>query len=153
LLKDTTGQNFTHLKKFCEEWGFSKYFDLLPQGLATKVGEDGINLSGGQKQLLAFARIFYRNPKFIILDEATSAMDRNTEQFIFSLLKKVKLHTAILIITHRIHILKSIADYIYILENKTISNQGTHEDLMKYDNFYSQFWKELHIESNLLPAN
>lgn len=147
LLEDVNEDSFTKLSIFCKEWGFSKFFDSLPQGLATKVGEDGINLSGGQKQLLAFARVFYRKPEFIILDEATSAMDRVTEQFIFSLLKKVKQDVAILIITHRIHILKSIADYIYILENKTINNHGTH------DNFYSQFWKELHLESNLLPTN
>ncbi|MBI9057699.1 MAG: peptidase domain-containing ABC transporter [Labilibaculum sp.] len=153
LLEDVNEDSFTKLSIFCKEWGFSKFFDSLPQGLATKVGEDGINLSGGQKQLLAFARIFYRKPEFIILDEATSAMDRVTEQFIFSLLKKVKQDVAILIITHRIHILKSIADYIYILENKTINNHGTHDNLMKYDNFYSYFWKELHLESNLLPTN
>ncbi|WP_321279647.1 peptidase domain-containing ABC transporter [Marinifilum fragile] len=153
LLEDINDQNLTELKKFCEEWGFDKFFDVLPQGLSTKVGEDGINLSGGQKQLLAFARIFYRKPEFIILDEATSAMDRITEQFIFTLLEKIKQDVAILIITHRIHILKRISDYIYILENKTTNNHGTHEELMKYNNFYSQFWKELHIESNLLPAN
>ncbi|WP_321515135.1 peptidase domain-containing ABC transporter [Marinifilum fragile] len=153
LLEDVNDQNLTELKKFCEEWGFDKFFDVLPQGLSTKVGEDGINLSGGQKQLLAFARIFYKKPEFIILDEATSAMDRITEQFIFTLLEKIKQDVAILIITHRIHILKRISDYIYILENKTTDNHGTHEELMKYNNFYSQFWKELHIESNLLPAN
>ncbi|WP_282016376.1 peptidase domain-containing ABC transporter [Marinifilum flexuosum] len=153
LLDDINEQNFAELKKFCEEWGFDKFFDVLPQGLSTKVGEDGINLSGGQKQLLAFARIFYRKPEFIILDEATSAMDRITEQFIFTLLEKIKQDVAILIITHRIHILKRISDYIYILEDKTTDNHGTHEELMKYNNFYSQFWKELHIESNLLPAN
>ncbi|GAB7089284.1 peptidase domain-containing ABC transporter [Marinifilum fragile] len=153
LLEDVNDQNLTALKKFCEEWGFDKFFDVLPQGLSTKVGEDGINLSGGQKQLLAFARIFYKKPEFIILDEATSAMDRITEQFIFTLLEKIKQDVAILIITHRIHIIKRISDYIYILENKTTDNHGTHEELMKYNNFYSQFWKELHIESNLLPAN
>nr|WP_283242739.1 ATP-binding cassette domain-containing protein [Marinifilum caeruleilacunae] len=153
LLEDINEQNFTELKAFCEKWGFNKFFDLLPQGLSTKVGEDGINLSGGQKQLLAFARIFYRKPDFIILDEATSAMDRLTEQFVFTLLEKVKPDVAILIITHRIHILKRISDQIYILDHKTTDHHGTHEDLMKYDNFYSQFWKELHIESNQLSAH
>ncbi|MDZ7650680.1 MAG: peptidase domain-containing ABC transporter [Cytophagales bacterium] len=68
--------------KFCEAAGFGKYFAELPQSYLTLVGEEGVNLSGGQKQLVVLARALYRNPKLLLLDEATSAMDRNTEKFI-----------------------------------------------------------------------
>ena len=61
----------------------------MPQGLATILGEEGINLSGGQKQIIALARVLYKKPQFLILDEATSAMDRNTENFTIQYLKLV----------------------------------------------------------------
>ncbi|MHC0446852.1 peptidase domain-containing ABC transporter [Flavobacterium sp. 3-218] len=127
---------------FIQEFGFDFYFDQLPQGLLTIVGEEGINLSGGQKQIIALARVLYKKPQFIILDEATSAMDRNTENFTMQLLKKIKTDCAILFISHRLNKLKNIADTIYIIENKTISEFGNHEKLMKSNNFYSEYWNE-----------
>ena len=60
---------------FLTHFGFDVYFNQLPQGLATILGEEGINLSGGQKQIIALARVLYKKPQFLILDEATSAMD------------------------------------------------------------------------------
>jgi ATP-binding cassette, subfamily C, bacteriocin exporter len=68
-------------------------------------------------------------------------MDRNTENFTMNLLNRVKPNCAIFFISHRFNALKNNADIIFILENKTISKLGTHEDLMKSDNFYSDFWK------------
>lgn len=127
---------------FITEYGFDIYFNQLPQGLMTIVGEEGINLSGGQKQLIALARALYKKPQFLILDEATSSMDRKTENFTFHLLQKVKRNCAVLFISHRLHKLKNIADTIYILENKTISKSGNHEELMKDINFYSEYWRE-----------
>lgn len=114
----------------------------MPQGLATIVGEEGINLSGGQKQIIALARALYKRPQFLILDEATSAMDRNTENFTMKLFEKIKPNCAILFISHRINILKNIADSVYVLENKTTSHSGNHQELMISDNFYSEYWKE-----------
>ncbi|EJG01346.1 peptidase domain-containing ABC transporter [Flavobacterium sp. F52] len=127
---------------FIRKYGFEFYFDQLPQGLMTIVGEEGINLSGGQKQIIALARALYKKPHFLILDEATSAMDRNTENFTMQLLQKTKPNCAVLFISHRLNKLKNIADTIYILENKTISNFGNHEELMKSSNFYSEYWNE-----------
>lgn len=131
-----------NLLEFIEEYHFESFFNLLPQGLATIVGEEGINLSGGQKQIIALARALYKKPQFLILDEATSAMDRNTENFTMKLFEKIKPNCAILFISHRLNILKNVADSIYILENKTISNSGDHQELMTSDNFYSDYWKE-----------
>ena len=131
-----------NILEFIRKYGFEFYFSQLPQGLMTIVGEEGINLSGGQKQLIALARALYKKPQFLILDEATSAMDRNTENFTMQLLQKIKPNCAILFISHRLNKLKNIADTIYILENRTTSTFGTHEELMKFSNFYSDYWKQ-----------
>lgn len=128
--------------QFIQEYEFDYYFDQLPQGLATNLGEEGINLSGGQKQIIALARALYKKPQFLILDEATSAMDRNTENFTMNLFQKIKPNCAILFISHRLNRLKNTADMIYILENKTVLVSGNHFKLMETNNFYSDYWKE-----------
>jgi ATP-binding cassette, subfamily C, bacteriocin exporter len=130
------------IMEFISQYGFLDYFNQLPQGLGTIVGEEGINLSGGQKQIIALARVLYKQPQFLILDEATSAMDRNTEKFSMELLDKIKPKCAIFFISHRLNTLKNIADEIYVLENKTISNHGNHGQLLQTNNFYSEYWKE-----------
>ncbi|MCF6279696.1 MAG: peptidase domain-containing ABC transporter [Flavobacteriaceae bacterium] len=129
--------------QFCQEIGFEKFIAQFPQGYATILGEEGINLSGGQKQIIAFARALYKKPQFLILDEPTSAMDRNTEKFTLNLLSELKKDMGILLISHRLHSLKNTADRIYILENNTISNHGNHNQLLKTNNFYSEYWKEI----------
>lgn len=122
---------------FCNQMGFDKYFEALPQGYFTLVGEEGINLSGGQKQLLALARALYRKPQVLLLDEATSAMDRNTEKFILNLLESLKSEMAILLITHKMQTAK-ISDRIYVIENGKITSNGSPNQLMESDNFFSQ---------------
>lgn len=126
--------------QFLTYFGFDVYFNQLPQGLATILGEEGINLSGGQKQIIALARVLYKKPQFLILDEATSAMDRNTENFTMNLFEKIKPNCAIFFISHRLNALKNIADVIYVLDKKTISHFGSHNELMQSDNFYSEYW-------------
>lgn len=130
------------IMEFITQYGFLDYFNQLPQGLATIVGEEGINLSGGQKQIIAFARVLFKKPQFLILDESTSAMDRNTENFSMKLLEKIKPKCAIFFISHRLNTLKNIADEIYVLENNTITHHGNHEQLLQINNFYSEYWKE-----------
>lgn len=129
--------------QFLTYFGFDTYFNQFPQGLATILGEEGINLSGGQKQIIALARVLYKKPQLLILDEATSAMDRNTEKFTLRILDKIKPHTAIFYISHRLNTLKDLADNIYVLENQTISIAGSHNQLLKSINFYSDYWKSL----------
>lgn len=125
---------------FLTDYGFDTYFNQFPQGLATILGEEGINLSGGQKQIIALARVLYKKPQFLILDEATAAMDRNTENFTISILEKIKPNCAIFFISHRLNALKKIADIIYVLNDKTITHVGNHDELMKTTNFYSDYW-------------
>ncbi len=141
----TLGQEDTvdNVIELCKNYGFDKFFENLPQGYATILGEEGINLSGGQKQVFALARALYKKPQFLILDEATAAMDRKTEQFVLKLLHSLKTQITILFISHRLHSLPKIADTIYILENGMVSDFGPHEKLMMSQNFYSNFWSDL----------
>ena len=142
LGKEDTPENIV---KFCQDYGFETFINTLPQSYATILGEEGINLSGGQKQLIALMRALYKKPKFLLLDEFTSAMDRKTEKFVLDLLNKLKSELTIIFISHRLHSLPKIADRIYVLENGIISNFGTHDELMKTNNFYSQFWKDMWV--------
>lgn len=109
--------------EFCRKYGFDTYFENFPQGYMTIVGEDGVNLSGGQRQLVAIARALYPNPSFLLLDEPTSAMDSKTEDFVLDLLMKLKNEKAILLVTHR----KStfdVADNIIELKVGVTKNLG-----------------------------
>jgi ATP-binding cassette subfamily B protein len=130
-------------ENFCNDYGFIHFIQQLPQGVATILGEEGINLSGGQKQMLGLMRALYARPQFLILDEFTSAMDRNTEKMALDLIKSLQKEMAILFITHRLNIVPKIADEIIVLQNKTISQNGSHQILMSTENFYSNYWKEL----------
>ncbi len=138
---DDSQKHTENVLKFLNNYGFTKYINNLPQSYMTLLGEEGINLSGGQKQIIAFARALYKNPQILILDEATAAMDRETESFITGLLMKLKQEKAVFYISHRLHTLKSLADKIYILEKGKVSTSGTHAELMKTQNFYSDYWK------------
>ena len=109
----------------------------------TLVGEEGINLSGGQKQIIALARALYHKPQLLILDEATASMDRDSEQFVLKLLNNLKKSMAFIFITHRLHVLKSFCDRIYILENGETVYSGNHDTLLLTDNLYSQYWNDL----------
>ncbi len=102
--------------KFCQEYGFSSYFEAFPQGYFTIIGENGINLSGGQKQLLALARALYKKPQILLLAEITSAMDTKMEQFVIGLLHKLKENLAIIWITHKYQSLENV-DGVYQVKN------------------------------------
>lgn len=131
---------------FCKDYGFEPFIVELPQGYATILGEEGINLSGGQKQLLALMRVLYKKPQLLLLDEFTSAMDRKTERFVLDLLIKLKKELSIIFISHRLHSLKYISDRIYLIENGETKIFGTHNQLLKTSNFYSDYWSDLYLD-------
>ncbi len=126
----------------CSILGFDKYISKLPQGYMTIVGEEGINLSGGQRQLIALIRLLLKNPEIMILDEPTSSMDRDLEKYTLDLLQKIKKNKIIIFVSHRFHIFKQYADKIFLIENGNVTHSGTHEDLMKTDNLYSSYWND-----------
>lgn len=112
------------IPEFCHRWGFDTFFNELPQGLLTKVGEDGLKLSGGQKQLVALARALYKNSEVLLLDEPTASMDKQTSAFVIDLLSKIKNEKLILMVSHREDTTRAIADEVYTLhEGETFRNK------------------------------
>lgn len=99
---------------------FIIFLQKFNNGLYTILGENGVNLSGGQKQLLSFCRILYKNPDFIILDEPTASLDKKIEKDFSELIVKIKHKYLILFISHDENLLKQITSNIFILENKMI---------------------------------
>lgn len=128
---------------FCQRYGFDSFLSELPNGLGTLVGEEGINLSGGQAQLVSFARALYRPSKILILDEMTAAMDRRTEKHICKLLDDLRKDHITIFVTHRLETARLLSDRIVVMENGSIQAEGMHEDLMRTDNFYSEYWRDL----------
>lgn len=114
--------------RFCNDFGFDTYFNKFPHAYLTILGEEGINISGGQKQLVALARALYKKPKLLMLDEATSAMDRHTEKFIMELITKQRHEISIILVTHKIESAR-LADRIYLLENGTTRMLGPTTDI------------------------
>lgn len=108
-------------------------------GYNTKVGENGIKLSGGEIQRLAIARAFLKGPPILIFDEATSAMDTNTEQTIQHALEKLKVGRTTFIIAHRLSTIVG-ADKILVVENGRIIESGTHNELKELKGVYNNFW-------------
>ncbi|WP_374443860.1 ATP-binding cassette domain-containing protein [Epilithonimonas sp.] len=105
--------------------GFDRFINSLPQGFMTLVGEEGINLSGGQKQLLGWMRALYHQPEFLILDEPTSSLDDSNRNFIYQLINLLKKDKIIFIISHHIEDINKIADQIFILKDKKITSYRT----------------------------
>ncbi|MEK0312786.1 ABC transporter ATP-binding protein [Cohnella sp. 56] len=110
---------------------------LLPQGLDTTIGERGVKLSGGQKQRLSIARMFLKNPPILILDEATSSLDTETEAAIQTALSELARGRTTLIIAHRLATIKD-ADRIVVVAGQGIAEQGSHEELAAGDGIYSR---------------
>ena len=107
----------------------------LPMGLDTMIGEGGMDLSSGQKQLLAFARVLARDPKILILDEATSNIDSETEMLIEQAIMAVMANRTSIIIAHRLSTIRR-ANQIIIVDRGRIVEQGTHDDLMEKVGLY-----------------
>ncbi|MCM1991148.1 ABC transporter ATP-binding protein [Oceanirhabdus seepicola] len=113
-----------------DELGLSKWLDKLPNGLDTNLGSNSTNLSAGESQLLAFVRVFLKNPSVIILDEATSRVDLLTEQMIERALDKLLKERTCIIIAHKLKTLDR-AHEILVLDNGRMIEHGSRKDLVK----------------------
>jgi ATP-binding cassette subfamily B protein len=112
----------------------------LPDGYATRVGERGLKLSGGEKQRVAIARTILKDPRLLILDEATSALDTRTEQEIQAALRDVARNRTTLVIAHRLSTVVE-ADEIIVLQEGAIAERGTHGALIAAGGLYADMWR------------
>ncbi len=112
-----------------------EFIDKLPDGYDTVIGERGVKLSGGQKQRLAIARAVLKDAPILILDEATSSVDTETEQLIQQALERLMAGRTTLMIAHRLSTIRN-ADQIVVLRDEGIAEQGSHDELMAVDGVY-----------------
>lgn len=112
----------------------------LPQGYDTPVGERGLRLSGGQRQRLALARAILKDPPILVLDEATSAVDNETEAAIQRSLERLVVGRTTLIVAHRLSTVRH-ADTIHVIDGGRIAESGTHDQLRALDGIYASLWR------------
>jgi len=117
-----------------------EFIENLPEGYETLVGERGQKLSGGQRQRISIARAVLKNPPILILDEATSSVDNETEAAIQRSLDKIIVGRTTIVIAHRLSTIVN-ADQIYVLEDGQIINSGTHEELLAKGEIYAALWR------------
>ncbi len=118
----------------------------LPEGVATKVGERGLKLSGGEKQRVAIARTILKEPPIMVFDEATSSLDSKSEQMILQALSDMAEHSTNLVIAHRLSTVVH-ADQILVLDQGQVAEQGDHESLLARQGIYAELWSTQQQES------
>lgn len=112
----------------------------LPNGYETKLGDRGMNISGGQRQRLAIARAILKNPQILILDEATSALDTESERVVQDALDRLMIGRTSFVIAHRLSTIKN-ADMILVLDKGVLVETGTHEELLAANGIYANLYK------------
>ncbi len=125
------------------------FISRLPDGYKTRVGERGIKLSGGERQRIAIARAILKNPHFLILDEATSSLDNESERLVQDALERLMKGRTTLVIAHRLTTVER-ADEIVVLKDGEIIEHGTHKQLLaKGGAYYSLYTRSLTDENSL----
>ena len=133
------GATLDEIKDACRVAHCDEFIDEFPEGYDTVVGERGIKLSGGQRQRVSIARAILLNPRILILDEATSSLDSESEQMIQDGLKRLRAGRTTFVIAHRLSTIRS-ADQILVLEAGEIVERGTHQELLELNGRYRQLY-------------
>jgi ATP-binding cassette subfamily B protein len=134
------------LRQMAELSTISRDMDTFTHGWETEVGERGVTLSGGQKQRLSLSRALAADAPILILDDALSAVDVETEEKIIGHLKDSRRGKTNILISHRVNTLKHCS-YIIVLDAGRIVQRGTHEDLMREEGLYSEIALLQHVEA------
>mgnify|MGYP001224741901 FL=1 len=124
----------------------TEFINKLENKFETKIGENGIKLSGGEKQRLSIARAFLKNSKIILLDEATSSLDSETEEKIQKALEKLISNKTTIVIAHRLSTILN-SNIIYVIDKGKVIDQGRHNDLLKHSEIYKSFYNRQIKES------
>ena len=144
LFNDTIAKNIAYgddeidvekLKESAVQAGCIEFIESLPEGFESEIGDDGVLLSGGQRQRLAIARAFYKDSPIIILDEATSSLDTESELIVQEALEKLITNRTTIVIAHRLSTIEN-ASRIIVLDNGVISETGTHSELLDNKGIY-----------------
>ena len=128
------------IKKACRIACADEFIDRLADGYETEMGQGGVNVSGGQKQRICIARAILKQPKVLILDDSTSAVDTATEARISTMLKEELPEMTKIIIAQRISSVRH-ADQILILDDGRVSDNGTHEELLARNKIYQEIYE------------
>jgi subfamily B ATP-binding cassette protein MsbA len=149
LFNDTISKNIAYgddeidvdkLKESAKLSGCIEFIEKLPEGFESEIGDDGVLLSGGQRQRLAIARAFYKDSPIIILDEATSSLDTESELIVQEALEKLITNRTTIVIAHRLSTIEN-ASKIIVLDNGEIVESGTHNELIGNESLYHSLYK------------
>ena len=139
------GEDFPDMQRVIDltkQLGILSFIEQLPNGFQTHLGENGSQLSGGQRQRIAIARALYKNPEILILDEATSSLDTDSEQVIQATLNELKrTGKTLIVIAHRLSTIAH-SDTILVLRNGQLIEQGTHQELLARETTYKGMWEK-----------
>jgi ATP-binding cassette subfamily B protein len=138
----TLGDDYSleQVRQAARSMNIDSFIEQLPDGYHTVLRERGTNLSGGQKQLLAFARVAIRNPDVLVLDEATASLDVRTEALIQEALEHLMAERTSIIIAHRLSTIRNV-DKILVLKRGELVESGSHEELLAINGLYSSLYQ------------
>ncbi|MCJ9697343.1 peptidase domain-containing ABC transporter [Rhizobium sp. MC63] len=132
---------FDKIVRICDRIGLRECIERWPGRFQAHLGENGVRLSGGEKQRLALARALYRDPDVLILDEATSSLDSAAEEFVLRVVEDLsRAGKTIIVITHRLSTVRG-ADNIVVLDKGRVIEEGKHADLVRTDGPYARLWR------------
>lgn len=141
-IKYNSNVSMEEVLSICSELGIDKMFDRLENGIETNVGEGGSKLSVGEKQLISFARALVNNPKIVILDEATSSIDYESETLIQNVIYKIMKNRTMIVIAHRLSTIEH-CDRILYLKSGEIVEDGSHIELLEKKGYYYNLVKAI----------
>ena len=150
LFDDTIKNNVAYAKnnatdseisRACKFAAADEFIKKLPEGYQTMIGENGIRLSGGQKQRISIARAILKESPIILLDEATSSLDAESEEIVQNAINNLTKNKTTLVIAHRLSTIHN-ADKIFVMKNGSIINSGTHEFLINNCDEYKSLYKK-----------